>query len=116
MHKASIIGFFLVSSLIFGGRLGTKYQKLITDDYDVYDKVRCGLVHSYLIETSGLINLGSGDCGITIDSATNKYVFNIITYFEDFKTAVDNYIDGLESGIEDIAKMEKAIINKPRLI
>ena len=65
----------------FLSKLGIKYQKLITDGYDVYDKVRCGLVHSYLIETNCLIKLGKGDCGITIDSTNDKYIFNIITYF-----------------------------------
>lgn len=98
-------------------RMGIKYQQLIdNNDFDTYEKIRCGLVHSYLIETNCEINLRRGDCGITIDHKNDKYVFNIITYFEDFKTAVNNYIQGLESGIEDIAKMEKAIRNKPILI
>lgn len=77
-----------------------KYEELIRDGNDVYNKVRCGLVHSYLIETNSLIKLGKGDCGITIDNTNGKYVFNIITYFEDFKKVVDTYIKGL--GSEDI--------------
>jgi hypothetical protein len=48
-------------------RLGPEYQKLINNSFDLYHKVRCGLVHSYLIEIGGKINLGRGNCGITID-------------------------------------------------
>ena len=100
----------------FFGRLGTEYQKLINSGYDIYNKVRCGLVHSYMMGSNGIINLGIGNCGITIDYEKDTYVFNIITYFEDFKKAVDTYIEGLESGSEDIGKMEKALRDKPILI
>ena len=48
-------------------RLGPEYQKLINNGFDLYLKVRCGLVHSYLMEIGGKINLGRGNCGITID-------------------------------------------------
>jgi len=95
-------------------RMGIRYQKLIDDGFDVYGKVRCGLVHSYLIDTNSIIKLGKGECGITIDNANDKYVFNIITYFEDFKKAVDIYINGLK--FEDIERMEKAFRDKPILI
>ncbi|HET8856130.1 MAG TPA: hypothetical protein VFM28_01250 [Nitrososphaeraceae archaeon] len=40
---------------------------MINNSFDLYHKVRCGLVHSYLIEIGGKINLGRGNCGITID-------------------------------------------------
>ena len=100
----------------FLGRLGPKYQKLIDDRFEVYYKVRCGLVHSYLMETDGIINLGRGDCGITVDNTNKKYVFNIISYFEDFKKAIDEYINGLEIGNEKVRKMEQALRNKPILI
>jgi hypothetical protein len=62
-----------------------------------------------------MINLGTNDCGITIDYENDRFSFHIITYFEDFKQAVDNYIDGLESGREDLGKMEKALKDKPIL-
>jgi hypothetical protein len=96
------------------GRFGTEYQELIDSGFDVYGKVRCGLVHSYLIENSSIINLRKGKCGIRIDFANDKYVFNIVTYFEDFKKAIDNYINSLKS--EDIERMEKAFRDKPILI
>lgn len=98
----------------FFRRFGPEYQELIDDHFDVYHKVRCGLVHSYLIENSSIINLGNGKCGITIDYANDKYVFNIITYFEDFKKAVDSYINGLKS--KDIEQMEMAFKDKAILI
>jgi hypothetical protein len=91
-----------------------KYQELIDDSFDVYGKVRCGLVHSYLIETNSIIKLGKEECGITIDYANDKYVFNLVTYFEDFQKAIDSYIEDLKS--EDIEKMEKAFRDKPILI
>ena len=59
----------------FFRRFGPEYQELIDYNFDVYHKVRCGLVHSYLIENSSIINLGNGKCGVTIDYANDKYVF-----------------------------------------
>ena len=56
---------YCYESLLY--RWGSEYQKLINNSFDLYHKVRCGLVHSYLMEIGGKINLGRGNCGITID-------------------------------------------------
>jgi hypothetical protein len=75
----------------FFRRLGNCYSKLLDDGVLVYRDVRCGLVHSYAIGgTLSIVNMGTGQCGIEYDSG--KYTFNIATYFDDFKKAVEDYI------------------------
>jgi hypothetical protein len=79
----------------FFRRLGKCYENLLADGVDVYHEVRCGLVHSYVIGGTAIVNMGTGLCGIDYDSG--KYAFNIVTYFADFKNAVDEYISRLKS-------------------
>ena len=75
----------------FFRRLGKCYNKLLDDGVPVYREVRCGLVHSYAIGgTLGILNMGTAQCGI--EYLDGKYRFNIETYFDDFKKAVDEYI------------------------
>jgi len=38
------------------------------------------------------------------------------TYFEHFKKAVNDYIQGLENGTENLFLMEQALKNKPELV
>ena len=38
------------------------------------------------------------------------------TYFEHFKKAVNDYIQGLEDGIEKLSLMKQALNNKPELV
>ena len=75
----------------FFRRLGRCYANLLDEGVQVYGEVRCGLIHAYTIGgTLAIVNMGTGQCGIQYDMG--KYTFNIGTYFEDFKTAVDEYI------------------------
>jgi len=59
---------------------------------------------------------GNYDCGILYDSTTRTYTFIIRRFFEDFKIAVNDFIDGLESENEDLSKFRNVIENKPMLI
>jgi hypothetical protein len=112
----------------FFERLGDCYRDLINDpklvtikdngdaDHEVYRRVRSGLAQSYLIEASTEINLGRGECGVEREPNTGKYTFNILTYFDDFKKAVDEYVAELESGTADWESFEKVMDKKPELI
>jgi hypothetical protein len=97
-------------------KLGPEYGKLLDRKYPVYDTVRCGLAHAYLMNEDGMVNLGTGTSGIEVNGTTNHYTFNIQTYFKDFKIAVDQYISGLKNGTEDVDKMNKSLLGKPKLI
>jgi hypothetical protein len=55
-------------------------------------------------------------CGIDYDARTKHYSFHAPTYFEDFKTAVGAFLQGLENGTENLSLMEQALRNKPELI
>jgi hypothetical protein len=111
----------------FFKRLGPKYEYLITHnhnkydnikcDHNIYNDIRCGLAHAYMIDGNAEIIIeGDGDCGIEYDSTTKIYTFIINKYFEDFKIAVNNFIYGLESGNEDLSKFRDIIESKPMLI
>jgi len=100
----------------FFKKLGICYANLLTQRPNIYYEVRCGLAHSYLIEKSSNIKMEGGNCGLEYDPITNRYTFNIRHYFEDFKVAVNKYISGLESGLEDRTLFEKAMKGKPILI
>jgi len=97
-------------------QVGSEYQNLLVKKYPVYRTVRCGLAHAYIMNENGVVNLGTGKCGIVVDSASSHYTFNIITYFDDFKRAVNDYITGLQNGSEDVDKMNKSLLGKPKLI
>ena len=111
----------------FFKRLGPRYEYLIRYnhnyydsikcDHNIYNDIRCGLAHAYMIDGNATIVIeGSDDCGILYDSTTRTYTFIVRRYFEDFKIAVNNFINGLESGNEDLSKFRDVIVNKPMLI
>jgi hypothetical protein len=59
----------------------------------LYDDIRNGLAHEYLLKTDALVNMGTGPCGIEIlHKRKSKFIrFNIITYYNDFMQAVKRY-------------------------
>lgn len=86
---------------------------------DLYGEIRCGLAHSYLIESSGdaEINTGyNGLHGVDYDLTTKKYVFWVRTYFDEFKCAVNHYINGLYSSAESLTYLEDSLNNRTELI
>jgi hypothetical protein len=70
----------------------------------LYTEVRCGLAHAYLIETSGNARIDMGIVGLHgIDYDTSKkYIFWVRTYFDEFKAAVNKYMNGIENGTENL--------------
>lgn len=100
----------------FFDRLGNCYQKRKQQNFDVYHDIRCGLVHSNIIDENAEIKIGGGNCGIVFDLVKREYKFHVRRYFEDFKKAVNDYISGLHSGSESVILMERALRGKPELI
>jgi hypothetical protein len=100
-------------------RLDEAYYKDLLTQVNLYHEVRCGLAHSYLIEGKGnaVINTSfEGLHGIDFDNTTKQYIFWVRTYFDEFKNAVNNYINGLETGKEDLQKLEDSLNSRPELI
>ena len=102
----------------FFDRLGSCYKDLRqTKNVDVYHHIRCGLAHAYIIEgNDSIIDMKRGSCGIEYDPISISYRFHIPTYIEDFKKAVTTFIDGLDTGSEDLSLIEQALEHKPELI
>jgi len=102
----------------FFKKLGTNYESLVNNtSIDIYHDIRCGLAHSYLIEgRESAIKVGPGPAGIDYDLKSDTYTFYVSTYFEDFKGAVDKYINGLEGGTESIKNLEDTLNGKPGLL
>ncbi len=100
----------------FFNRLGSCYQKLDQKGADVYHDIRCGLVHSYVIDENAEIRIEGGNCGVEYDPINKEYKFHVRLYFEDLKRAVDNYLSGLVSGSEDASRMKNALKGKSELI
>ena len=48
----------------FFDRLGNCYQKRKQQNFDVYHDIRCGLVHSNIIDENAEIKIEGGNCGI----------------------------------------------------
>jgi hypothetical protein len=62
------------------------YPQLKNEGVDIYNDVRCGLAHAYLIEQTSNIDAASdGGHGIEYDSANMRYTFYVKTYFLEFK-------------------------------
>jgi hypothetical protein len=89
-------------------KLGTRYQELIEDaDTGIYGRIRCGLAHEYLIKGNTKIVVEDRDCGIIYDTKTKTYTFCIRKYLEDFKFAVNNYIEELKTDLEKFRNAKK---------
>jgi hypothetical protein len=94
------------------------YGHLINSGVKLYKEVRCGLAHAYLIEASGDARIDMGDIGlhgIEYDNTSKKYVFWVRTYFDEFKAAVTKYVNGLESGLENVHDLEDSLDGRPEL-
>lgn len=108
--------------------LGSNYEELINRKglwhrkgkeikHHVYGHVRSGLVHSYLVEGNSIINMGRGTCGLEHDAKSNLWTFNLLTYFEDFKKAVDLYLNDLLLNKKgEWSSLESAMKEKPDLL
>ena len=95
------------------------YENLIVSGVDLYKEVRCGLAQEYLVESSGNARIDMGNAGlhgIDYDKTTKKYVFWVRTYFDEFKGAVNRYINGLENGTENLQTLEDSLNERPELI
>jgi len=93
------------------------YRNLIGSDVDLYKEVGCGLAHAYLIETSGNARMGNAELhGIDYDKTSKKYIFWVRTYFDEFKAAVNRYINGLENGTENLQSLEDSLNDRPELV
>jgi hypothetical protein len=101
---------------MFFRKLGPCYKKVLQQRGNIYRDVRCGLAHAYLIEQNAYIVIEGGNCGILYDEESKQYTFGVKRYLEDFKKAVGNYIDGLETGAESLKNVEEALQGKPELI
>src|SRR5215212_9232965 len=101
-------------------RLDPKYYgRLIDNQVNFYREVRCGLAHAYLIEAKGdaVINAGYvGLHGIEYHKESERYTFWIRTYFDEFKNAVNHYINGLDEGTENLQKLEDSLHGRTELI
>jgi hypothetical protein len=81
--------------------------------------VRCGLAHAYVIDSSGDTKIDTGNLGlhgIEYHNSTRGYTFWVKTYFDEFKNAVDAYINGLKSGVENLTYLENSLNGRPELI
>lgn len=104
-------------------RLGTSYRtnpykQLLDNGVPVYEDIRCGLVHSYGAARgcSVILDNGNEPCGICYDEINDHFDFNVVTYFKDFKNAVDDYINGLGTRKESILRLNNAMKGKPLII
>ena len=92
-------------------------MKEILQTLDIYSDIRCGLAHAYMIDSNANIDMGNVGChGIEYNQTEKRYTFWIRTYFDDFKKAVNCYIDGLERGTESLDNLKKALKARPELL
>lgn len=95
------------------------YEGLLNNHVDLYGDIRCGLAHSYLIESKGDAEINTGYKvvhGIEYNPKTRKYIFWVRSYFDEFKSAVNKYINGLELGTESLKNLEDSLNNRPELV
>ena len=51
-----------------------------------------------------------------VKNTSKKYIFWVRTYFDEFKAAVNRYINGLENGTENLQNLEDSLNDKPELL
>jgi hypothetical protein len=103
--------------ITFLKRLDCSYYEGLLKALDVYGDIRCGLAHAYMIDGNATIDVGNIGChGIEYNSTEKKYTFWVRTYFEEFKKAVNCYINGLDEGTESLDNLEKALDDRPELL
>lgn len=92
------------------------YEELLNMGLPIYQDIRCGLVHAYGIDRDCKVNMSEGKFGICYDEIKDHYDFNIKTYFEEFKHAVNTYLEELNDGTKGtvkIIRMNNAMKGKP---
>jgi hypothetical protein len=59
----------------------------------LYNEVRNGLIHEYLLKAEAEVNMGTGPCGIEIiRRRKGRFIrLNLITYYNDFMQALKKY-------------------------
>ena len=59
----------------------------------LYNEIRNGLTHEYLLKTDAEVNMGTGPCGIEVlCKGKGRFLrFNLITYYNEFMEAVKKY-------------------------
>lgn len=82
------------------GKLGNEYEELYNSQGDaMYYRVRCGLVHEYLIKDTAKVSMSErspNNCGMVIEN-NNTICFYVIPYLEDFKQAMEEYINEMRT-------------------
>ncbi len=94
-------------------RLGSEYNNLLKKHCNVYDRIRCGLVHEFFIKGTAIIWLEKQpqyNCGIEF-SSDDCISFYARKYFEDYKKAVDAYIEEMKKN----SKLSDYFLNKCRV-
>jgi hypothetical protein len=95
-------------------RLDCSYYKGLLQTLDIYSDIRCGLAHAHMIDSNARIDMGNiGYHGIEYNQTEKRYTFWVRTYFNEFKKAVNCYIDALEQGIESLDNLDKALKARP---
>jgi hypothetical protein len=57
-------------------KLGSKYEDLMNHpNTDIYGRIRCGLIHEYIIRANSRIVIEGGDCGIVYNDKSKTYTF-----------------------------------------
>ena len=72
---------------------------------NIYQDVRCGLVHAYGIDRDCKVSLDEAEYGLCYDQIKDHYDFHIKTYFKDFK-----------NGTEGILKLNNALKGRPMIM
>jgi hypothetical protein len=81
-------------------KLGDKYEELFNSHRNaMYYRVRCGLVHEYLIKNTAKVAMSErspNNCGMVIET-NNTICFYVLQYLEDFKQAMEDYINEMRT-------------------
>jgi hypothetical protein len=75
--------------------MGGNYEKLADDKVDLYDKIRCGLVHEYAIKETAQIFIENGYPGLELKNGI--IYFNNKQYAEDFIKSIEQYLRDFET-------------------
>ena len=84
----------------FFDRLGKCYQKRKRQGFDAYHDIRCGLVHSSVIDKSAKIRIKGDNCGIVFDQSVKKYKFHVRRYFKDSGKRSIIILEALKLGLK----------------
>jgi len=95
--------------------MGTPYSTLLDKGHDLFDDIRCGLIHEYTIKRRAhILTENDGSPGIEIEG--DIIYFNNYQYQKDFIDSIDRYREKIKTDMTLQENYTKFTLTKPIVV